>query len=129
MLGSVVAWQIYRHQKLDHAIGDVVGLIHQMEEKGCQYWGMDQAQPECHALAIEIKRLNKRLGAEISDLKEHCSGFRLRSYLPMTAFRQAVTGDEFEQVGRCADQERIERIYRTSTDFVREIRKAKGLWV
>lgn len=76
-------------------IGD---LIRKIEENSHLYLVSSASSPESRTLSIAIKRDLKRLAGDLQRFEESCEGIQYR--LDLIAFRQAVTGGEFDSKKR-----------------------------
>jgi hypothetical protein len=114
---------IYKKSKKDTELNNCISLIRDMESKGCEYWSSNRNSDNCLALASEIKRLSKHIGIEIQRIEKifHRSGFI--NYRFLTAFRQSITGGDFENANRTTDQKRLKDINNCCADLIKELRK------
>jgi hypothetical protein len=75
-------------------------LVRKIEENAHQYLVSSAASAESRTLSIAIKRDLKRLAGDLQRFAESCNGVQYR--LELIAFRQAVTGGEFDSKKRTA---------------------------
>jgi hypothetical protein len=80
------------------ALTHIADLIRTVEENSHHYLVSSTSSPENRTLSIAIKRDLKRLAGDLQRFEESCEGAQCR--LELIAFRQAVTGGEFDSKKR-----------------------------
>jgi hypothetical protein len=90
-------WREHRRE-VRATYAELTVLGDKVERSSHQYYQLAATDPNAQRLAMEIKRDLDRLGMQIEMLRMRCSDIECKSEL--TAFRQSVTGGNFEVASR-----------------------------
>lgn len=121
-VGAAVAAFFYVRSKRDNHVSCVVNMIREMEAKGIEYWSQPESEPTSKSLAVDIKRLSKHIGFEVSRGLKLSQAKRSAVQKRLTSFRVTVTGGTFEQRDRQVEQARIDQINSLSISLISALR-------